>query len=94
MLVGGVPVDERLLRRLAEVVPPAVAPDWIWRCSTGRRSLASPLPSDERFSPPSKPRPRVSRTSEPPSSRIRPGGSPTGRSELGRPTSLRPRGSP
>ena len=25
MLVGGVPVDERLLRRLAEVVPPAVA---------------------------------------------------------------------
>ena len=26
MLVGGVPVDERLLRRLAEVVPPAVGP--------------------------------------------------------------------
>jgi hypothetical protein len=25
VLVGGVPVDERLLRRLAEVVPPAVA---------------------------------------------------------------------
>ena len=25
MLVGGVPVDERLLRRLAEIVPPAVA---------------------------------------------------------------------
>ena len=25
MLVGGVPVDERLLRRLAEVVPPEVA---------------------------------------------------------------------
>jgi hypothetical protein len=24
-LVGGVPVDERLLRRLAEIVPPAVA---------------------------------------------------------------------
>jgi hypothetical protein len=25
VLIGGVPVDERLLRRLAEVVPPAVA---------------------------------------------------------------------
>ena len=63
MLVGGVSVDERLLRELVRVAPRRLRAGWIRRCSTGRKSSGSRFPNGKRSSLPSKTHPPASRNS-------------------------------